>query len=42
MITHVMVLGFALRDTRRDILRTDTWCTKGALQGGDRDKRNEE
>jgi hypothetical protein len=43
MIAHVMFsLGFALGDTRLRIIRTDAWCTKGTLQGGDREKRNEE
>jgi hypothetical protein len=43
MITHVMIsLGFALGDTRAQVFRTGTWCSKSALQGGDREKRNEE
>ena len=40
MITHV--LGLALRDTRALVFRADTRCSKSALQGGDREKRNEE
>jgi hypothetical protein len=42
MITHVRSLGFALRDTRGYVFRTDTRCSKSALQGGDREKGNEE